>query len=400
MPRTLFSVLLGVLVATAGACREETRQITAVRIVVQFSSPSIDHLRLSLESLDGAALLPPTVRPEGAGTGARLSSPQDLIVYLDDDRAGSVIRCRVEGLNGNARITSGTATATVVRRKVVPCTVTLSGSGDGGPPLDGPPGQISDGGTLADGPSDDSQDAGATDGSDGDLPGDVGPAPPDGGVDLPPEGPPADAPPDLPPDITPDVPPDLTPDLPADIGVEIDMAPDLPPPPPPGCSDGQREAFLDTSAFRTVAGCGAGAAPVSYAQAIQLSPTVCQPAWRWCTTADVGQLPALPRPDRVAGPSCAWLDDRPAVCNQQVEAHGQAACAGGVVRTQSTAGPASGLCTGLLGCAEPWKLAIAIDDWGTVSVRDRTGCQDHATLLCAGELLSSTSCWIACCPAQ
>jgi hypothetical protein len=376
MPRTLFSVLLGVLVATAAACREETPRITAVRIAVQFSSPPIDRLRLSLESLDGAALLAPTVRPQGAS--ARLTAPQDLIVYLDDDRAGSSVRCKVDGLLGNATVASGTAMATVVRRQVVPCTVILSG-GDGG----SPPGPSGDGGAPpGDAPSD--APAGGDDGADGGVPADRAPVG-DAAGDRPPELSPADMSPDLPPDTTP-LPPDA--------------APDLPPPPPPGCSDGQREAFLDTSAFRTVAGCGSGAAPVNHAQAVQLSPGICQAGWRWCTTADVGQLPALPRPDRVAGPSCAWLDDRPTACNQLVEVHGQAACAGGTVRAQSTAGPSSGLCTGLLGCNEPWKLAIAIDDWGTVSVRDRTGCQDHATLLCAGELLSATTCWVACCPDQ
>jgi hypothetical protein len=365
----------------ASGCRESTPEITGVRIEARFAPQTVRQLRLEL-SIAGTTLAQ-VARPDPAG--AALSSPQDLVVYLPDARAGADAVCVVVGVMPAGTNMRGMGQVRVERRRVVTCVASL-GAGDGGAVSDA-------GGDAIAGDA-----AGAETGRDG-GPTDTLAPPRDTAVDQQP--PQADGP--GPPPADTNGPP---PDAPEPIPDTNQPPPDAPAPPPDmmeplasGCSDGFREGFIDIPDFPGVAGCGMGNAPVSYVQAKAMAGAICAPGWRWCRPGDVGALPASPAPRSVQGASCAWLDASPSTCQDKVQAFGQPTCGGAVTRSASAGAVDQGACTGLLACNEPWKLVVPLDRWTEVSALDRGACQNHVTLECATRTLGlgDLPCWVACC---
>jgi hypothetical protein len=389
-------LLAAAAIALAVGCRESTPQITAVDIVVSFPTQSVDQLRFALPGLPA-----PTVRPERAG--APLSSPQNLIVYLPDTRVGEDVMCTVEGLFRGAARGTGIGRARVEQGRAVACAVNLlggSGGGDGGP--DGSPGSAA-GVPPADGATTDRPPG---DGG-GPAPGDTGGPPPGDTAGPPPADtngpPPADS--NGPPPADTNGPPPIDMGGPPPVDMGGPPPPDGPGPPPPvGCADGRREGFIDVADFPTIAGCGMGNDdPLTYVQSRQQAAGLCSPGWHWCTAADVGRLPAQPRPRAAGATTCAWLDVAGARCDQKVQAFGQPSCGGNIVGSGSTAGPDRGLCSNLLGqCGDSWKLQVDFDRWGQISVLDTGVCQNNVALTCASQgvppaLGTDVPCWAACC---
>ncbi len=326
---------------SAAACREAAPEITAVRIIAEYpAGVAFDQLRFALKR--GAAdLFPAALRPETARQP--LPSPQDFVVYLDDDLAeGGPIVCEVDGVRASKTIRSGGMPVEVVRKRTVPCRVVL-GERDSG--VDGP------------------DDADADSGRDvaDERPGDA--AAGDPGQDVRPDEP---SPPDAP----------------------IAAA---------GCADGMRTGFLDRTAFPDIASCGqAAGATMSYEEAVTAAATLCQKGWHWCRATEVGRLPPSPQPGRVTGGTCSWLDSGGAICADVIDAYSQIDCAGGVAQSATTAGPPSGGCGLLPSCTNAWKLVVALERWGRVSVKDAEVCQNHVAFQCAGGL-GATDCWLTCC---
>jgi hypothetical protein len=120
--RATLVLLVGCVATTALSCRQVTPEITAVRIAVKTSS-AFDQLEFVL-GIAGVDVLSKTKRPTVAG--ATLAPNQDFVVYLDDDKAGMTATCTVTALLSAARGATGTANATVVRRRVSECAVTLA----------------------------------------------------------------------------------------------------------------------------------------------------------------------------------------------------------------------------------------------------------------------------------
>jgi hypothetical protein len=379
MTRLGAALLVVTAVCLAAGCRESTPQITGVRIEARFAGQVISQLRFELRV--GGATLAQATRPDPP---VLLSSPQDLVVYLPDARAGADAVCAVVGVMAAGTSITGTGQVRIERRRVVTCTASL-GAGDGGSTSDAAGDAI-----AGDGPGGDpGRDGGATTDAlapPGDMAADHQQPPGDG-----PGPPPFDT--NQPPADTSQPPPDTNPSPP-----DAPPSPDVMEPPPVGCSDGLREGFIDVAAFPGVAGCGMGSAPVSHAQARAMASALCAPGWRWCRAGDVGGLPAAPVPRSVQGADCAWLDPGASVCDDKVQAFGQPRCGGSVTRSASTAGPDQGLCTGLLGCGEPWKVNVALDRWTQVSALGNGVCHDHVALECASRTLGGDlPCWVACC---
>ena len=374
-----------VLLAALAGCGSDPK-ITGVRVVAQYGSPSLyDQFELRVdfdEEPPQSILLPKT-------PGPLLPSPQDLVVYLPDSRAGKMAYCRVTGRReGSAVSATVTAVILVEHQKVKTCLADL-GTPDGGVPPPDAPSTGDDGGAPDTAPLPD------------------GAEPPDG--PIPDEPPPRDAPPpgvDVPP--LPDAPPPrdmaVPPDAPVDMAVPPpDLPPDQPPPPPDimtvvtGCSgNAARTAFADPALFPRIAGCGS---PLSYSQAIGAAGGTCASGWHWCRADEVGSYAANPQPSTVGGSVCGWVDGTQRGCPDRFIAHSQAACGGADGMNLSVGGPTSGTlpCAPVdLGCMEPWKLAVSFDAWKTSSVNGGGSCLDHLGFQCASGT-GGASCWITCC---
>src|SRR5687767_10004608 len=109
----LGAALLAVTAAClAAGCRESTPSVTAVRIEARFGQV-ISQLRFELRV--GAATLAQATRPDAP---TLLSSPQDLVVYLPDARAGADAVCAVVGVMAAGTSIAGTGQVRIERRRV------------------------------------------------------------------------------------------------------------------------------------------------------------------------------------------------------------------------------------------------------------------------------------------
>jgi hypothetical protein len=390
MHRFSSGVLLAALLALPAGCRRVPSEVTGVRMKAIYAQLRPEQLGFTLS--DGATtVLGTSWRPQPR-RGA-LPSPQDLVVYLDDDAgaAGRALTCRVEARGASDEVVaSGEQPVQLRLREIVTCTIDLDGhdGGTGG----APGGDAGDGSVPADAP-------------------DATTSPADGGPSAPMDGPPLDGLPvaDGPAVVdAPARPLDGTP--PGDAPVPVDTPADTAPPPvdgpgpdlpvvapPAGCADGTREAFLDRPSFPGIAACaGPGGVTLSYGDAAQMAASVCAAGWHFCRAAEVGPLPATPPPGAVATGTCSWIDRELAQCSDMVTAFTQSDCQG-LGQAQTLAGPTSGQCLlTLTSCQAAWKLAIQFDSWTTTSARVAGVCRNHLALQCSGGL-GSENCWVTCC---
>jgi hypothetical protein len=373
-------------------------KITGVRILARFdASAGLTQLGFGWQ-VAGEAFAGPLWRPQDPGQP--LTSPQDLVVYLDDRFAGRGLECRVEGRLVPLR---GSQTVPLRLHEIVPCVVMLgpddgglafpdAGAVDGAPAgttdgpggsgsVDGPPGHAAFDLAGGEGPSETSRDGAAIDLNMSDLAVPDAPALPPDVVAPAPDGP----------ALAPDS-PVLAPDsnvAPPDAPLPLDVAP-----PSNGCATGARKAFANTAEFPTVAGCGS--AEVSYSQALSSAGAVCATGWHWCGPAELRALPASPAPAQVSG-TCGWLDSRQATCTEQQTSYGKADCQGLSTQTSSAGAGTAGACTLVdLTCTSPWKYAVMLQSWATSSLSDPGGCINHVGFACGGTIGNAT-CWVVCC---
>jgi hypothetical protein len=348
-------------------CRKVTPQVTGVRIEAAFPSGAFDQLTLWLSAQTGpnpTATLAEVTLPKNATVA--LGSPQDLVVYLDDGRAGQTLTCGVVGKKKGAPDTAAlTAPVTIKAREIVGCAVSFDADA-GAPGGDADAGDGGGGGTGSGG-------SGGT----------VDAAGMDAVVDAPGETAGPDA-------IAADAPV-------SDSGPETAPAAS-------GCADGTREAFLNESVFPGIAGCGSSAdgAPFTYDQAMASAGTICAAGWHWCGPGDVGTSGAAA--PSTAGATCGWIESASSGC-AVFQSFTAPDCAGASSSTSSVGGatstasclnaiPALATCT-----STALKLAVSFATWATDStgVASAATCYNHVSFACASTVASGASCLLTCC---
>lgn len=123
-------VLAATLAATALACREVSREVTAVRIVVTPPATPFNQIEFSLDDSSATSMLR-TVRPPDAGVPLR--GEQDFVVYLDDELGGTRVTCGATARMDGLPVANGSAVITLELRRVVSCRVSLAGADAGAP---------------------------------------------------------------------------------------------------------------------------------------------------------------------------------------------------------------------------------------------------------------------------
>jgi hypothetical protein len=131
--RSVIGLAAAVLTAGAG-CGSNAPAATGLAVTVHFPGGNADQLEFAVTTVAGDAL-PATRRPLQAG--ARLASPQSVLIYLPDTLAGQTATCTVTALSGGQPLgVSGSAAATLQVHQLVPVRIDLptSTDGDGGAP--------------------------------------------------------------------------------------------------------------------------------------------------------------------------------------------------------------------------------------------------------------------------
>lgn len=100
---------------SVAGCRNGSGPTTGVSVTVRFSDDvHLDQLEFTVRGSQASIVVPPTLRPQQPGVV--LHSPQSVPIYFPDTLAGTMVTCRVAGLQGGSPL-GVAATATVVLQR-------------------------------------------------------------------------------------------------------------------------------------------------------------------------------------------------------------------------------------------------------------------------------------------
>jgi hypothetical protein len=115
--RPAFTLALALAVAATATCGSPPKDITGIRLATTWTGVKIDQLEYKLTTQEGTLIAPIQRRP-GRPSGA-LASGADIVVYLGDERGGTLLNYEVRGYLAGQLVASGT----LVRQAIVARTV-------------------------------------------------------------------------------------------------------------------------------------------------------------------------------------------------------------------------------------------------------------------------------------